>query len=58
MVGPVYRCRMLGLSGLSRDVFAALDGGAGVGHEGIYYGCDLFMCCNVDLCMYKDVLED
>ena len=21
-------------------------------------GCDLFMCYNVDLCMYYDVLED
>ena len=77
----VHRCRMFRSSGRSRDVFGALDGGAGAGHEGslvsgaltsgctklyvlitelygitgvmnILFGCDLFMCCNVDLCMY------
>ena len=35
----VHRCRMLGLSGQSRDVFAALDSGAGAGHEGNLQSC-------------------
>ena len=34
VVLPVHRYRMLRLSGGSRDVFPALDGGAGAGHEG------------------------
>ena len=79
----VHLYRMFRSSGRSRDVLAALDGGAGAVHEGSLHsslgrsherlylakrvdygvirncrsckyiiGCDLFMCYNVDLCMY------
>ena len=34
VVMSVHCCRMLRSSGRSRDVFAALDGGAWAGHEG------------------------
>ena len=39
VVFPVHRYRMFRLAGGSRDVFPALDGGAGVGHEGIFKSC-------------------
>ena len=34
-----HRCRMFRSSGWSRDVFGAIDGGAGAGHEGSLQSC-------------------
>ena len=39
VVLPVHRYRMFRLSEGSRDVFPALDGGAGAGHEGSLQSC-------------------
>ena len=36
VVLPVHRYRMFRLAGGSRDVFPAINGGAGVGHGGIF----------------------